>query len=132
MKLFKKVISMMLVMVMLIGLVPTTASAEETKGTVNNNQVVANGTNGLGNLMSDALNQQSTEDANSEFVPGYNVVDLTVDGNKVIVKYDAIEAATLLVALYSEDGIKMVNSKNVIVNKDETSVVVEMDGEKLE
>ena len=133
MSIFKRYISLLLVMLILVGVfAPATqaAPAEET-ATVNTDGVTVEGTNGFGSLLTQEINQSHAEakEEASEYSGGYTVTDLEIENGVATVTYDSMEEATLVVALYTEDGMRMVNSAKTTVTPDATEITVTFEGE---
>lgn len=130
MKRFKKLISMMLVMVMMIGMVPTTVFAtEQNQSAVDTEDMGFEGGNGIGSLITSEMKQKEERESDNRYTEGYSVVDVIVEGNVATVEYNAIKNVVLVVALYSEDGIKMLNSAKTSINAGTNKVKVEFAGE---
>ena len=129
---FKRSISLLLVMVILAGVFSPAAQATpvEDAATVNTDSVTVEGTNGFGNLLSQEIteSQEEAEAADEEYPGGYTVTDLVIEGNTVTVTYDTMEAATLVVALYTEDGMQMLTSTTATVTPDATEAELTFEG----
>ena len=125
---FKRSISLLLVLGILLGVLAPAAQAAPTVETasVNTDNVTIEGTNGFGNLLSQEIaeNQEEAEAADIEYPGGYTVTGLVIEGNTATVTYDTMEEATLVVALYTEDGMQLVTSANVAVNPNVTTATV--------
>ena len=128
MKITKRLIAMLLVLVLLVGMYPVAAQAEENQVTLENGNTTIESTNGFGHLLSQAL-QEEQEVQEEDYSGGYNVVGLTIEGNIATVEYASLEEAVLVVALYSEDGMKLLLSGNTLVDPEGTEAIVEFDGE---
>lgn len=115
---------------MLVGMVPTAAKATEP-ATTEGSEVSVEGTNSFGNLISDALAQaeQEQETGEENGSGGYGITALTIEGNVATVTYEAMEEATLLVAIYTEDGMQLVNSGKTTVSADATQAQVTLEGQ---
>lgn len=130
---FKRCISLLMAMLILVGVFAPAAQAapaEET-ATVNTDGVTVEGTNGFGNLLSQGISQSQAEaeEEAADFSGGYSVTDLEIENGVATVTYDSMEEATLVVALYTEDGMRMVNSAKATVTPDATEVTVTFEGE---
>ena len=125
----RRILSFILAFVMVFSMLPAQAFAEETEPEtqVDTGDVTIEGTNGLGNLLSDAIAEEQ-EEAESEYGAGYTVTDLVIDGNTATVTYDAMEEAILIVALYTEDGLQMLTSGKTTVTADATEATVTIEG----
>jgi len=130
MKFSKKLLSFLLVMVMMLGMIPVTVQAETAEPTVSTeSNVSVEGTNSFGNLLSDAIAEAEAEEVDDEGNGLYSVTDLTIEGNTATVTYEAMEQATLVVAIYSEDGMQLITSGKTTVSPDLTEAEVTIEGE---
>ncbi len=124
----KKVLSFLLCLAMLAELLPVFAHAEDTGATLDNSEVTVAGTNGFGSVLADEIAQghaQQQEQAAS----GYTITDLVFDGSTASVTFDTMEEATLVVALYSEDGQQLLTSGKATVTPENTTASVTIEGE---
>ena len=130
MKFSKRVLSLLLVIVMVLGMIPVTVQAETEEPTVSteSSSVSVEGTNSFGNLLSDAI-AEAEEESEDDYTGQYSVTDLTISGNVATVTYDAMEEATLVVAIYSEDGMQLITSGKTTVSPDQTVAEVTIEGE---
>ena len=126
----KKLTALMLVFVLLVSMVPA-ASAASNQAELDSGDVTIEGTNGFGTLLSQELaeSQEETAEAESEYPGGYTVTDLEIVDNIATVTYDTMEDATLVVALYTEDGMQLVTSAKAAVTPDATEATVTFEGE---
>ena len=128
MKILKQIISTFLLIALLVGMVPTNVLAIDATATSQSGQTTIEGTNSFGDLLSEEINeQQETEEEN--YSGGYTVTGLTISDSVATVTYSSLEEATLVVALYTEDGLQLLVSGNTTVQPEETEVVVELQGE---
>ena len=129
---FKRTIALLLALVMVLSMLPVRSTATETQPEteVDTGDVTIEGSNGFGNLLSDAITekQESESEEASEYEAGYTVTDLEIEGNTAIVTYDSMEEAILIVALYSEDGMQMLTSAKTTVMPDATEATVTFEG----
>ena len=114
MTIFKRCISLLLVLGILLGVTAPAAQAapvEET-ASVDTDNVTIEGTNGFGNLLAQEIteNQQETETENEDYSGGYTITDLEIVDNVATVTYDSMEEAQLVVALHTEDGMQLLTS----------------------
>ncbi len=125
----KKLTALLLVLVLVIGLVPAASAAQKT--TVDSSNVSIEGTNGFGSLLSQEISESQTEAAAAaaDYPGGYTVTDLEIVDGVATVTYDSMEEATLVVALYTEDGMRMVTSAQATVTPDETTAAVIFEGD---
>ena len=123
----KRVISLILSLVLLVGMVPVAAQATESDNiSMDNGNMTVEGTNGFGMLLSNDIAQQQAGDEGTD---GYNVLGLTIEGNLAVVEYDSLEEAVLVVSLYSEDGMQMLLSGHTTVDPEANEATVKLEGE---
>ena len=129
----KRILSALLVLVMVFSMIPAQAFAEETEPTteVDTGDLTIEGTNGFGTLLSQEIQESQEESASAEddYAAGYSVVDLAFEGATATVEYSSLEEAILVVAVYSEDGLRMLASGNVQVSPDEDLAYVTIEGD---
>ena len=128
----KRCISLLLVLGIILGvLVPAAQAApvEET-ASVDTDNVTIEGTNGFGNLLSQEIteNQAESKAEEADYPGGYTVTNLEIEGNTATVTYDTMEEATLVVALYTEDGMQMLTSTTATVSPDATEAELIFEG----
>ena len=124
----KRVISLLLIMVMLTGMLPVFAQAEAAEATVSNGGVMVEATNSFGQLLTSDI-QQEQETLQDDLRDGYAITGLEVEGNLVKVAYGTLEAATVVIAVYSEDGRKLICSGKAGVLPEDNRVTVTIEGE---
>lgn len=120
----KRVLSLFLILTMLVGMLPVLAQAEPV---VQGGDITVEGTNSLGTLLSEEIGRQQEEMAAAS--DGYAVVGLTVEGMKATVEYTSMEEATLVVGVYTEDGLQLLTSGKTLVNPEETVATVMLEGD---
>lgn len=129
----KRCISLLLVLGILFGVLAPAAQAApvEDAASVNTDNVTIEGTNGFGNLLSREIteSQEEAEAADAEYPGGYTVTDLVIEGSTATVTYDTMEEATLVVALYTEDGMQMLTSTTATVTPDAMEAELTFEGE---
>lgn len=122
----KRAISMILVLVTLVSFLPAPARAAEvaTEGT----QVDFEATNDFGALLTNSLEDsdqaQTASDAN-------RICDVQIEGDYAWVEFAATENARVVVAVYTEDGTKMLGSGTETVSPEETEVGIQIDIDKM-
>ena len=130
---FKRSISLLLVLGILLGVLAPAAQAAPVKetATVDTGDVTIDGTNGFGDLLAQEIteNQQENVTENEGYPGGYTVADLKIVDNVATVTYDTLEEAILVVALHTEDGMQLITSATVTVTPDATEAVVTFEGE---
>jgi len=127
----KRVLCLFLTLVLLVGMVPVAAYAEEPQTEVQNDNFTIQGTNGLGTLLSEDIQEQQESDAEAakDYEAGYGITALDIQGKTATVTYGSLEAATLVVSLYTEDGLQLLNSAKTEVTAEDTEATVTFTGE---
>ena len=132
MQIFKRRMALALTLVIVFSLIPVQAFAAQpqTAPEVDPGDITIEGTNGFGNLLSEAITeeQESTSEEASEYETGYSVTDLEIEGNVATVSYESLEEAILVVALYTEDGMQMLASGKTTVSPDTEKTTVTIEG----
>lgn len=123
----KRILSLVLLLTLLVGMVPTVAQAETVQPTVENENVTFEGTNGFGTLLSEEI--QDHQEEQEGYTAGYSIINLTVENGLATVEYSTLEEANLVVSLYSEDGLQLLVSGNVVVQAEETVAEVTLEGD---
>lgn len=119
---FKRCISLLLVLVTLVSFLPAPARAADvaTEGT----QVDFEATNDFGALLTNSLEDsgqaQTASDAN-------RICDVQIEGDYAWVEFAATEEARVVVAIYTEDGTKMLGSGTETVSPSETEVGIQIE-----
>lgn len=85
-------------------------------------------TNSFGELLADSVENEINEQENNE---GYNVFSVEVDGKVADVSMETQKDCTLVVGIYSEDGIQMVASGDTDVAPEDKSVQVSIEIETM-
>ena len=130
MKQTKRIISMILALAMVLTMLPATVlAAEQPNVSAGNDTPVLQGSNGFGDLLVEDINKRqeakSDEPASEN---GYSVSELLIDGNTATVNYTAAEPANLVVAIYTDDGMKLISSGNTLVDPEKTETTVTIAG----
>ena len=125
----KRGIALLMTLVMLVGMLPVFAQAQEEPTTaVNNGDLTVEGTNGFGNLLAEDLAQEQ-ETMEAQQATGYTLTNLEITDNTATVTYDSMEEAVVVVAIYSEDGMQLITSGSTTVSPDETQATVTIEEE---
>ena len=119
---FKRILSMVLVLGMLVSVLPAGVAAEEVQPQVENS-VTMEGTNSFGNLLANTMNESPEAQTEGE---DNRVCDLVIEGTTATVEYTTTKDAKVVVAVYTEDGTKMLGSGTAEVTPEETTVEVEI------
>ena len=108
----RRILSFLLVFAMAFSILPAQAFGQEAEPDtrVETGDVTIQGTNGFGNLLSNVISEEQAEAA-SDYDGGYTVTDLKIQGNVATVTYAAMEEAILIVAVYTEDGLQLVEAE---------------------
>ena len=126
----KRILSVIILLAMLMGMQPAPVQAAQTTQTesaqaeLENNQTEVTGTNSLGDLIADEVEQVQAETSG-----GYNVVNLTIDGNIATVEYATLEKACLVVAIYTEDGLRLLLQATAEIVPEQTVAQVTLEGQ---
>ncbi len=114
----------LVVVSLLLGMVPTVfATSEETNGTLDTGDMTMQGTNAFGQMLAAEFEEIQAE-TTEEYEAGYSVTALEITGGVATVTYDSLEAANLVVAIYTEDGKQLLTSEKVQVSEEETEATV--------
>ncbi len=128
MKTMKRTLAVLLCALLLVGIVPFGAFAEDGSddavASMYTNSYDLTGVNGVGNVLAKAASGDNTSEDS-----GYAFSYLFVQGKKASVGFNNAEACMLVVAVYSEEDGKMLGSgiKAVEANTFETTVDIEID-----
>ena len=130
-KLSLRMVSMLLVLTMLMGMIYIPANAEaENMVHVNDNGITMEGSNSLGNLLADSINEQNEQmDSETDGFGGYSVSDVVVIGNTATVEYYAMEDAWVFVSISSEYETGMKASGYQLATAENDSVAVTLEGD---
>ena len=132
MKVFKRTMSLVLVICMLMGIVmtaPVSASAEETKtqpqhtANVSDSDISFQSRTSMGNLISGALQKEQEKQSEEDIVN--SVTDVTVEGKTATVKFNNDKECQIVVAIFDEAGKKLLASgiKKITEKNTETAQV---------
>lgn len=101
---------------------------ERSAGTQSNFQI--SGTDSISELFSDAISEEMEAGNQSGHTDGYNVFGIKMNGKNAVVDMESAEMdSTLVVALYEEDGNKMLASGTATVSAGDrtANVVIDID-----
>ena len=129
--LFKRITALLLTLCLLVGFVPAQAfAAEDPEVGVDNSDVTLESTNTLGSLLTEEITEEGTlTTVSDDYDAGYSVTNVEVTGSTAVATYESLEDAILVVALYSEDGMQLLNTAKTEVTADATTATVEFTGE---
>ena len=130
MRKLKRVIGILLVVVCVINLVPIEVFAEPdtNESAIDSGDVNIEGTNSFGNLLSEELTEYQL-DNEENYQEGYTITDLVIEDSSATINYDSMEEALLVVALYTEDGLQILQSSETLIQPEESTAVVNFEGE---
>lgn len=130
MKIFKKTMALLLTLALMFGMFPATVSAAE-ESIRDTSEISVEGTAGLGNMLSQEIMayQETTETETEEYQEGYAISELSISGSTATVRYYTLEDATLVVSLYTEDGMQMITSATAPVTADSKEVSLTFSGQ---
>ena len=108
-------------------------SAEETpyrESTVlnSNEDVCISGTNSFGRMLASALDEKSNEQNEGN---GCSIFSVEVKGNVAIADYQSTEDCTLMVGIYSDDGVEMITSGTAEVSAEKEFAEVTLNTEEM-
>ncbi len=122
---FKRSLSVILCVVILLAMIPVVeAGAAQTSG-VNSNAWSVKGTNSLGTLLSQELQDYQEAD---QAAGGYNVVGLQVENGVATAQLRTLEPAILIVGIYTQDGLQLLCSGKAEVQPEDTQVSITLEG----
>lgn len=113
----KRLLSVLLVCCMVLSMVPAVAAAEGNTAAVSNEGLTLEGSNALGSMLVQEVQDQ--QDAQQEDASGgYVIQGVTVEGKTATVEFDSMEAAQLMVGIYTEDGSRLLLSGKTEITPD--------------
>ncbi len=110
----KKLISFIMALMMVFSAVVVPASANEEITT--DTEMSIGGTNSFGEMFAD-LAEETVEEQNGN--NGCNIFSVEIYDHEAAVKYEVTQDAILIVAIYEEDGVKMLGSGNTYISYEE-------------
>ena len=123
MKGFKKLLSCILILSILIGHFPPAAFAwDEPTADAAGVDTTITGENDIGTILADEIEESSQALATSN--NGSAVLDITITDSTASVEYSLQEDAALIVGIYTEDGKQLITSSKVAVTADSTFATV--------
>ena len=129
----KRWISLLLAAVLIVGMCPIPAQAQQNQGMANitNDQVTVDAATGFGTLLGQDISQylQNSAEEEAKYDIGCSVAELEVEGNTATVAYSASQDAVLFVALYTEDGGELFTSAFTQVKAGEGTATVTFEGD---
>lgn len=126
---FKRILSSLLVLVTLVSFLPPKVSAEGTENIQSENETTMEATNSFGSLLVNTLDAdpsagQPAESGSEE--PQSGISDLQIEGTTAYAEYYTERPAKLVVAIYTEDGARMLGSGVTEVSPEETQAEVDI------
>ena len=132
---FMKALAGILAVLTVLAGIPLTSpiNAQDTaaESAVSETDYTVDSTNSFGTLVAQEITEsESTEEQVSEnYEEGYTLTELVIEENVATITYDSLEAANIVVALYTEDGLQMLNSATVQADPEYTEATVTFEGE---
>ena len=124
----KKAFSLFLAFIMVLSVMPLSVHAEETTEAAVENDISQDisygGTNALGDIVSDAINDSESENADDE--KNYHIEAVEIDGLTATAEIYAPDNAILVVSVYDENTGAMATSGKTVVNSDNQIVTVRL------
>ncbi len=128
---FKKIISGILTFAIILGTVPQInaeapiAVSESAGMSLSEENMQISGTNSFGNMVAQELAEVSSEqEANN----GCNVFSVEMSGKTASVSFDTLQDSAIVVAIYDNEGMKMITSGYKEVTAEETETEVKISG----
>ena len=129
MKQVKRCLAILLVLCLCMGVLPTAVWAEEEpQSTVDTGEVTLESSDGFSALLSENISE-SQEQMEESASAGYGVTELIIEGNVATVTYNSLEAARLVVSIYTEDSLQLLTSGTANVSPENTVATVTIEGE---
>lgn len=126
----RRIISALLMIVMLISLMPAQAfAAEPTAADMSGTTMTVGGDSSFGSLLGNTVNAEQSRTGGDDFTA--SISELTVEGTKAVVEYSINAPATVVVAIYSDDGFTMLGSGTAEAQPDGTWVAVDIEIAKM-
>ena len=114
---WKRIVSMVLVLALAVTLFPVTARAS-SDGSGVGSDVTLEGDTSFGSLLTNTVNASQTQQSQESY--DSRICDMTVEGTTATVEYSTTVEANLVVAIYDQDSGKMLGSGTVTVGPEET------------
>ena len=115
---------MVLVLALAVTLFPVTARASGDGSGVGSD-VTLEGDTSFGSLLTNTVNASQTQQSQESY--DSRICDMTVEGTTATVEYSTTVEANLVVAIYTEDGSKLLGSGVTPVSPEETVATVEIE-----
>ena len=104
----------------------STVQTSEPTASVTNDDLQISGSNSFGNMLATKVNDYQNGGDEDEYTEGYSVIGIEMNGKTSVVEYRAKDDCSLVVAVYDDDGIKMLCSGNTTVAANKQSAEVEI------
>ncbi len=133
----KRAISLLLATMIMLGvfcLAPLSAGAADSDSRENasisnvNDDMQISGVNSFGNMVANAIDDTTEQ---QEENGGYNVFSVEVSGKTATVSLESLQDASLVVAIYEEDGEKMLASGSADISAGDKTASVTIDIETM-
>lgn len=134
-KMFKKIMSITLIVSMILGSAytfeadkKTVYAAENSMGNISDyaqieNALTVSSDTSMGELIADKLSQTGSEQQSNN---GYNVFSVTVEGKSAEAEFECASDAQLIVAIYSEDGTELKGMGRVDVKQSDKNAKIDI------
>lgn len=128
----KQLLCLILSVAMLIGCIAPVGYAAEISTDADvvaqTGDVAIEATNGIGSLLSAEISEVEEETSASE-LSSHVITDVVVENSIAKVSYSAEDYATVVVALYSEDGLRLLSSTSGVATPDASEVELSFQGD---
>lgn len=128
----KQLLCLILSVAMLIGCIAPVGYAAEISSDADviaqSGDVAVEATNGIGSLLSAEISEVEEETSASE-LSSHVITDVMVENNIATVSYSAEDYATVVVAIYSEDGLRLLSSTSGEATPDDSEVELSFQGD---
>jgi len=128
----KRIISLFLVVLQLVTMIPVPVQAQDdSAASIDVGDVSLEGVNAVGTLLGESIAEHDVEivDPEDPYGAGYSITDLEIRGNTAVVTCESMEDATIVVALYTEDGLQLLNSASAGIFPGDIQVTVSFSGQ---
>ena len=126
------VTSIILVVCMLFAMVSVSAASVDNStnnnGALIDNNMNIHSTNSLGAMISDKLGEEQEKQEENN---GINIFSVEIEGNVATAEIETVLDATIIVGIYSEDGVEMYASGKTEIFKDDEMAEVTIDIETM-
>ncbi len=104
----------------------STVQTSEPTASVTNDDLQISGSNSFGKMLATKVNDYQNGGDEDEYTEGYSVIGIEMNGKTSVVEYRAKDDCSLVVAVYDDNGAKMLGSGNTTVAANKQSAEVEI------